>query len=128
MSVVLGRPGDVRGFIHRKIFGGIKGAIGGLASGGPLGIIGGAARGFVTGGQKRRQFPGFQLPSERAVAPPPTAGFTPRFPILVSRPMAPRPPPSRADAACPPGFTMSGGQCVETFGGQVKKPGFRGGA
>ena len=46
----LGRPGDVRGFVHKRIFGGIKGAIGGIL-GGPGGILGGAVGGFLSGGR-----------------------------------------------------------------------------
>ncbi len=41
--------GDERGFVHKRIFRGIKGAVGGLL-GGPAGIIGGATRGFLGGG------------------------------------------------------------------------------
>jgi len=43
--------GDVRGFVHRKIFGAVKGAVGGFISGGPIGAIGGGARGFFSGGR-----------------------------------------------------------------------------
>ncbi len=39
-------PGDQRGFVHKRIFGGIKGAVGGIL-GGPGGVLGGALRGFV---------------------------------------------------------------------------------
>ena len=42
----LRRPGDERGFVHKRIFGAAKGAIGGIF-GGPGGVLGGAARGFV---------------------------------------------------------------------------------
>jgi len=45
-----GRPGDVRGFIHKRIGGALKGAVGGLLSGSPLGVIGGAIGGFARGG------------------------------------------------------------------------------
>ena len=51
--MVNGRPNDVRGFIHKRIFGGIKGAIGGLLGGGPLGGIRGALGGFLGGGRGR---------------------------------------------------------------------------
>ena len=57
-----GRPNDVRGFIHRRIFGGIRGAIGGIL-GGPAGIIGGALGGFVKGG-------GSPVPQAAAGCPP----------------------------------------------------------
>lgn len=45
MTDLMGRPGDRRNFVHKRIFGGIKGAIGGLLSGGnPItGAIGGFA-------------------------------------------------------------------------------------
>jgi len=41
-------------FIHRKLFGGIKGAVSGFISGGPLGIARGAARGFLTARKRAR--------------------------------------------------------------------------
>lgn len=40
--------GDEGGFVHKRIFRGIKGAVGGLLSGSPLGIIGGAVGGFLS--------------------------------------------------------------------------------
>jgi len=43
--------GDEGGFVHKRIFGGIKGAVGGLIGGGPGGLIGGAIGGFVGGGK-----------------------------------------------------------------------------
>ena len=61
-------------FIHKKIFGAAKGAIGGFLTGGPLGALGGGIGGFVRGGQQvrrgtrpvglmqRRAEIGFQLP------------------------------------------------------------------
>ena len=70
------RPNDVRGFIHKRIFGGIKGAIGGLLRGGPLGAIGGAASGFLAGGDRavpggsRGCPPGFQLTARGCQAAP----------------------------------------------------------
>ena len=51
MDFSRGKPNDTRGFIHKRIFGGIKGAIGGLLGGGPLGALGGAFRGFARGGE-----------------------------------------------------------------------------
>lgn len=60
-----GKPGDQRGFIHKRIFGGIKGAIGGIF-GGPGGIIGGAVGGFAGGG---RTSPVATVP-QAAVCPP----------------------------------------------------------
>jgi len=54
LALLEGRPGDVRGFIHKRIFGGIKGAISGiggaLLGGNPLGILAGGLRGFAGGG------------------------------------------------------------------------------
>ena len=50
LAFLEGRPGDVRGFVHKRIFGGIKGAIGGIL-GGPGGILGGALGGFLGGGR-----------------------------------------------------------------------------
>jgi len=41
------RLGDERGFVHKRIFRGIKGAVGGIL-GGPGGVIGGAVGGFLT--------------------------------------------------------------------------------
>jgi len=49
LALLASRPGDVRGFVHKRIFGGIKGAIGGIL-GGPGGILGGAVGGFLSGG------------------------------------------------------------------------------
>jgi hypothetical protein len=46
-----GKPGDRRGFVHKRIFGGIKGAVGGLISGGPLGAITGGLGGVLGGGE-----------------------------------------------------------------------------
>jgi len=49
---LLGRPGDVRHFIHKKIFGGLKGLVGGVLSGGLGGGLKGAIGGFLSGGEK----------------------------------------------------------------------------
>lgn len=73
-----GRPGDVRGFVHKKIFGGITGAIGGFLGGGPLGALKGGVSGFGRGGQKP-QFPVqvFQPPQQQQLqAPGCGQGFT----------------------------------------------------
>jgi len=54
LAFLVGRPGDVRSFIHKRIFGGIKGAIGGLGgllTGNPLGILSGGIKGFLRGGE-----------------------------------------------------------------------------
>jgi len=50
LALLVGRPGDVRNFIHKKIFGGIKGVVGGFLSGGPLGALTGGVGGFLGGG------------------------------------------------------------------------------
>lgn len=46
MQLVNGRPGDLRGFIHKKLLGGVIGAATGFITGGPKGILKGAATGF----------------------------------------------------------------------------------
>ena len=76
-------PGEQRRFVHKRIFGGIKGAIGGLL-GGPGGILGGAVGGFLRGGQTAvpqatRCPPGFVLTA---------AGCAPTQP-LVRAPLLP---------------------------------------
>jgi len=55
--LLLGRPGDVRNFIHRRIIGGISGAIGGLVTGNPLAALAGGLRGFVGGGSQASAVP-----------------------------------------------------------------------
>lgn len=95
-----GRPGDVRGFVHRRIFGGIKGAIGGLLGGGPLGVLGGAAKGFITAGRRPR---------------PPVVRPVFDAPILVGqRPLAAGRPSPLTLTKCPPGFVLSRSGCVPT--------------
>jgi len=42
-----GRPNDERGFVHKRILGGIAGVAKGFISGGPLGAIRGGVTGFV---------------------------------------------------------------------------------
>ena len=55
MSVLVHcRPNDVRGFLHKRIFGAIKGTIGGIIRGGPLGGITGGLGGFLGGGREDR--------------------------------------------------------------------------
>jgi len=51
-SLATTRPGDVRGFVHKRIFGGIKGVVGGFLGGGPLGAISGGLSGIFGGGSK----------------------------------------------------------------------------
>lgn len=86
-------PHDEGGFVHKRIFGGIKGAIGGLIGGGPLGILGGAVGGFVGADRKA------------PIATRTSAIFhTPTVTSLV---------PSTLQATCPPGFARTaGGGCV----------------
>jgi len=45
---------DARGFVHKRVIGGIGGAVGGFLKGGPAGVIGGAVGGFVGGGAPAR--------------------------------------------------------------------------
>ena len=52
MDIHNGRPGDVRNFVHKKIFGGITGAIGGFFRGGPIGALGGAIQGVERAGRQ----------------------------------------------------------------------------
>jgi len=47
-----GRPGDERRFLHKRIFGGIKGAVRGLLSGGPVSAVAGGLGGFARGGAR----------------------------------------------------------------------------
>jgi len=86
-GIMNGRPGDERGFIHKKIFGGIKGAVGGVVSGltrgqlpTPLSIGRGALGGFLGGGGVIR---GRRIVQER----------------LVNRLGTPRPTPPRTQTA-----------------------------
>jgi len=118
-----GRPGDLRGFVHKRIFGGIKGFV---SSGfNPLGAL----SGFVSGGgsnQERNLLAAQRAQAraqQRALAVTPTAQPVPFRPppISVAAPTVPR-----GAAGCPPGFTRSGNECVETFGGQVKVKGLEG--
>ena len=87
-SVVLDRPGDVRHFIHKKIFGGIKGVVGGFLKGGPLGAISGGLGGFLGGGSKAiPQLTGcppgfFATPQGCAALPGPSLQFAPVAPPI----------------------------------------------
>ena len=51
-----------RGFVHKRLFKGLKGAIGGFLTGGPIGAFKGGVRGIVTGGGRAPAGcpPGFQ--------------------------------------------------------------------
>jgi len=68
MGPVRQRPNDSRGFLHKRIFGGIKGGIIGLLGGGPLGALGGVLKG-VTQVQTRTAGcpPGFTATSQGCV-------------------------------------------------------------
>lgn len=53
-----GRPGDTRNFVHKKLFGLAKGAIGGfLTSGSPLGALSGGIKGVLGGGPPQQKSP-----------------------------------------------------------------------
>lgn len=96
-----GRPNDVRGLIHRRIFGGIKGAIGGLLTGGPLGALGGALGGIFPGGPRVARAlptiaqsagcpPGFQLTTQGCMPiRAPVQQFAPIVPTTVTPVMPP---------------------------------------
>lgn len=49
-SSLIQPAGDVRGFVHKRIIGGVVGGFKGALRGGPAGIVGGAIGGFVGGG------------------------------------------------------------------------------
>ena len=82
--------GDERGFVHKRILGGLKGAVGGIL-GGPGGIVGGAIGGFVGGG--RRPPTTLPVPFQRFLPPPIPARTT------------------FVQGGCPPGFVMTGAGC-----------------
>jgi len=75
---LVARPGDVRNFIHKKIFGGLKGVVGGFLSGGPLGALSGGVGGFLGGGSTVPQQtgcpPGFLATGAGCVPIPRTGG------------------------------------------------------
>ena len=109
---------DTRGFVHKRIFGGIKGAIGGFISGGPLGAIGGAARGILAPTRPR------PIPQVTRQCPPgftlTTSGCAPTFaPAPVFAPMAPPPAVSRGRGRGL-GPTVTTGFQEEDFGDAVK--------
>ncbi len=80
--------GDERGFVHKRLFRGLKGAVGGLL-GGPGGVVGGAIGGFLAPGRPA----------------PPTAFRVPGPPIP-SRVPALSAAARASRAACPPGFAV----------------------
>jgi len=94
MDAFNGRPGDRRGFVHKKLFGAVKGAVGSLVSGGNP--ITGAIGGFVGGGGAR-------------MAP---AGVRSTSPLIVERlGIVGR---GIQSASCGPGFFRdTAGRCVE---------------
>jgi len=105
-------PPNERGFVHKRIFGAVKGGLGGLL-GGPGGIIGGATRGFLGGGGGGSR--------DRDVVPLPRS-FRGGAPIARVQPRAAVPQGS----GCPPGFFLQNGQCVQSAQRVVKTPGLLG--
>ena len=100
MEMFSGRPGDRRNFVHKRIFGAVKGFAGGLLSGGnPLtGAIGGFASG---GGSAPAPVPGSRL-------------ITSTVAEVVDR--------TFGASGCPPGFFRApDGSCKVLF--QPAKPG-----
>ena len=85
--ILNGRPGDERGFIHKKIFGGIKGAIGSVVTGitrgqlpTPISLARGAAGGFFRGGSRPPIFPGTSVPVSAVI---PTSQIIPGIPDVI---------------------------------------------
>jgi len=133
-----GAPGDRQGFIHKRIFRGIKGAVGGIL-GGPAGIVGGGIGGFfdTPGGPKPsvpgRPFgpvgpptcdPGFTFSGGRCVHP----AFKPRSPKIPSTfgppPFVgphPRPtgPPPTGNGAQAEQLTLGGDAELGRFGAGI---------
>ena len=83
------RLGDERAFVHKRIFGGIKGAVGGLIGGGSP--ITGAIRGFVRGGRPQ---------------PPPVA-VVPQTTVVPGTLFG-------GKTQCPAGFVNILGRCIPT--------------
>ena len=91
-----GTPNGQRGFVHKKLFGAVKGGLGAVLSGGnPLT---GAARGFISGGRTASRLPAV-IPSRGAqIIPGGRSSFGSRLTnILAPSFRAPTP-------ACNPGF------------------------
>jgi len=106
LAFLEGRPGDVRGFVHRRIIGGIGGAIGGLITGGPLGALAGGLRGFSA-------TPAINAVPQAATCPP---GFVsvggqcvPRFTAASAQPTT---------LLARPRILGTGGGVAAQFGGQ----------
>ena len=92
--------GDKRGFVHKRIFGGIKGALGGIL-GGPSGVFGGALGGFLQPGG-----------AGQAIVTPDSAGGCPAG--MQNNGRGQCVPLGTVDSAggCPPGFTPTvSGHC-----------------
>lgn len=110
IASVVSSPADSRGFIHKRIFGGIKGVIGGLVKGDPLG---GGIRGFFGGGGAA--VPGATLaqPSDdpHGRCPPGTAvaadGWCRPTSMAITSTM-------QGGGPCPQGFVMVGSTCIPT--------------
>jgi len=110
-----GRPGDLRGFVHKRLIG----AVGGFLERGPLGAI----SGFIKGGGRRPQLEPKAVRTARQLAeaaarraaefrpqifptlPPTTPQRLPQFAPDVTRIIPTRDP-------CPPGFVLDAGGCV----------------
>ncbi len=96
-----GRPGDARGFVHKRLIGAVTGFAGGLLSGGNP--ITGAIGGFARGGRSTQVVPSRS-----------------NFPINI------QPAPRTFGGACAPGFQRdSRGNCVPFATTGVPKSGFR---
>jgi len=112
---VSGRPGDVRGFVHKRLLG----AVGGFLEGGPLGGL----RGFIRGGGGSREQAN-RAAAERAAqrAAQRAAEQAAQFPTIPVLPpfvpqRLPQLPIQRRDIipskpVCPPGFALDRGRCV----------------
>ncbi len=107
--------GDERGFVHKRLFRGITGAIGGLIGGGPGGVVGGAVSGFL-----RRPTPGaiaVRCPQGFSPNADGTCGSLHLSPAEIMRRSGPPAQlasviPSSAAGACPPGFLRTPLGCV----------------
>ena len=99
--LVRGRLGDERGFIHKRIFGGIKGAIGGILTGNPLAGLAGGIKGFLKDPaqvvpQATRCPPGFFVSAAGQCTPVGGLPPSPRFggpPPRLPPPIILQPPP-----------------------------------
>jgi len=125
---MIGRPGDYRGFVHKRLLGGI----GGFFTGGPLGAIGG----FLTGGRQPGETAEQRRARQRARTPVfpapvtfrPTVPFRPpppsplaKPPTVPGRPFGLTPDVGRGDV-CQVGFVWNGQACVPVNGGGAPQP------